>query len=96
MELHPSAITDHLAKENHIIYWEGMKFHARDSDWTARRVKEAVGIRKTGAHTMERETGAPLTTIIVLQVAVEEVIAICHKQHNTLALMMPIVTVRRN
>ena len=37
-ELHPSAIMDHAcaAKENHIIDWEGVKFSARDTDWTAR------------------------------------------------------------
>ena len=28
-ELHPSAITDHVAKENHTIDWEGVKFPAR-------------------------------------------------------------------
>ena len=35
-ELHYSAITDHvLDKENPKIDWEGVKFHARDTDWTA-------------------------------------------------------------
>ena len=50
MELHLSAITDHVAKENHTIDWEGVKFPARDTDWTARAVKEAVEIRKRAAH----------------------------------------------
>ena len=31
-ELHPSAITDHIAKENHTIDWKGVKFPARDTD----------------------------------------------------------------
>ena len=56
-ELHPSAITDHLAKENHTIDWECVKFPARDTDCTARGVKEAVKIRKAGAHAMNRDGG---------------------------------------
>ena len=56
-ELHPSSITDHVAKENHTIDWEGVKFPARDTDWTARGVKEAVEIRRTGAHAMTRDRG---------------------------------------
>ena len=35
-ELHPSATTDHVEKENYTIDWEGVKFPARDTDWTAR------------------------------------------------------------
>ena len=31
-ELHPSAITDHLAKENNTIDWKSVKFPARDTD----------------------------------------------------------------
>ena len=46
-ELHPSTIMDHV--ENHTIYWEGVKFPARDTDWPARGMKEAIEIRKTGA-----------------------------------------------
>ena len=48
--MHPSAITDHVGKEDHTIDWESMKFPARDTEWTAIGVKEAVEIRKTGAH----------------------------------------------
>ena len=40
-ELNPSAITDHVAKK-HTIELEGVKFPARDTDWTARGVKEVV------------------------------------------------------
>ena len=57
MELHPSAITDHVAKENHTIDWEGVKFPDRDTDLTDTWVKEAVETRKTGAHTMNRDVG---------------------------------------
>ena len=56
-ELHPLAITDYVAKENHTIDWQGVKFPARDTGWTARGVKEAVEIRKTGTHAMNRDGG---------------------------------------
>ena len=48
---------DLVAKENHTIDWEGVKFPTRDTDWTARGVKEAVEIRTTGHHTMNRDRG---------------------------------------
>ena len=54
---YPSAITDHAAEENHTIDWEGLKFPARDTDWTVRVVKEAVEVRKTRAQSMNREEG---------------------------------------
>ena len=57
MELHPLAITDHVVKEDHTIDWVGVKFPARDTDWTARLVKKAVEIRKTGTHVMNRDVG---------------------------------------
>ena len=34
-----------------------MKFPVRDTDWTSRGVKEAVEIRKTGPHAMNRDGG---------------------------------------
>ena len=49
-EVHPSAIMDHIAKANHSINWEGVKFPARDTDWTAREVKDAVEIRNPQGH----------------------------------------------
>ena len=39
--MHPSAIMDHVAKENNTIDWEGVKFPAKDTDWAAREVNEA-------------------------------------------------------
>ena len=54
-ELHLSAITDHVAKNT--IDWEGIKFPTSDNDWTTRVVKEAVKIRKTAAHSMNRDKG---------------------------------------
>ena len=74
------AITDHVAKKNHTIAREGVKFLARYTDWTVRGVKEAVEIRKIGAHAMNRDGGVSPTSIIVLQVAGEEDVTICHKQ----------------
>ena len=35
-DMHPSAITDHVTKNNHTIDWDGVKFPNRDSD-TMRR-----------------------------------------------------------
>ena len=37
-EVHPSAIMDLVAKNNHTIDWEGMKFPSRDSDTTKRGI----------------------------------------------------------
>ena len=47
-EVHPFDITDHAVKEKHTIHvdWEGVTFPTRDTDWTARRVKEAVRDQK--------------------------------------------------
>ena len=47
-----SAITDHVARNNHTIYWEGVKFHSRDSDTVKRGIWEAIAIKKTRADTM--------------------------------------------
>ena len=57
LEVHPLAIMDHATKENHSIDWKAVKFPARDTDWTARGVKEAVKIRKTRAHSINRDGG---------------------------------------
>ena len=69
----PLAITDHAMKENHTIYWYGVKFPLRDTDWIVRDVKEAVKIKKTRAHSRNKDEGwAPPTTNIELQAAGEE------------------------
>ena len=57
LETHPLSITDHTVKENHTIYWEDVIFPTKDTDWTVRCVKEAVEMRKTKAHTMNRDAG---------------------------------------
>ena len=56
-ERYPSTITDHVAKENYTIDWESVTFPAKGVNWTARAVKEAVEIRKIGAHAMSRDAG---------------------------------------
>ena len=59
---------DDVAKENHTIDWEGVKFHARDTDWTARGVKEVDEMRKGSPHHEQRWGASPIT-IVALQVA---------------------------
>ena len=55
MEVHHSAIMDHVAKENHTIDWEGVTFPTRNNDWTATGVKEAGKTNSIGAHIMDRD-----------------------------------------
>ena len=57
LEVHSSAIIDHVARNNHTIDWEGVKFPSRDSDTTKRGIWEAIAIKKTGAHAMNRDRG---------------------------------------
>ena len=89
MELHPLAITDPVAKEDHTIDWDGVKFPVRDTDWTSRGVNGGSRDQKDRSPHHEQGWDARLTTIIVLQVAGEEDVAICYKRYNTLALKMP-------
>jgi hypothetical protein len=57
IEQHKSAITDHLAQENHVIDWEGTKIIDREGHRTTRQVKEAIWIRRS-KNTMNRDEGA--------------------------------------
>ena len=43
-EEHPSAITDHVARINYTIEWEGVKFPSRGSGTTNRGIWEAITI----------------------------------------------------
>ena len=45
-ELHPSAITDHVTRNNHTIDWEGVKFPSRDCDTIMRGIWESIAIKK--------------------------------------------------
>ena len=45
-EMHPSAITEHVAQTNHIIYWGSIKLPMKKDTWITRRIKESISIRK--------------------------------------------------
>ena len=62
----------------------------RDTEWTARGVKEAVEIRKNGAYSMNRDGGHHQLPTIVLQAAGEEDVT------SSSALMMQIDRVQQN
>ena len=47
----------HVVKENHTIDFEGVKLPTRETDRTAREVRESVKIIKTGSHAMNRDGG---------------------------------------
>ena len=57
-EQHKSAITDHVAQENHIIKWDEAKILDRDSNTFSRRIREAIEIRKKGAKAINRDEGS--------------------------------------
>ena len=45
-ELNKSAITDRCNKENHMIAWDKVKILNQESKTTARRIKEAIAIKR--------------------------------------------------
>ncbi|XP_072051531.1 uncharacterized protein [Amphiura filiformis] len=49
-EQHKSAITDHVAQENHVINWEGASILDKDSNAVSRRIRESIQIPKVGFH----------------------------------------------
>ena len=49
-ELHNSAITDHVARNNHTIDWEGVKFPSRDCDTIRRGMWEAHAMNCDWVH----------------------------------------------
>ena len=55
-EMNKSAITDHVAKENHIIDWENAKILDKEENKKARWIKEAIWIRSKD-NTMNRDGG---------------------------------------
>ncbi len=57
-EIHKSAITDHIAQQNHVVDWEGARILDRDSNSFTRRIREAIQIRKKGATAINRDEGA--------------------------------------
>ena len=44
--MNKSAITDYVAKENHVINWSGAKILEREGHRKTRQVKESTWIRK--------------------------------------------------
>ena len=54
---HKSAITDHVAQENHSIKWDRARMVERERDWVARGVREAVVIRQFHNRNMNRDEG---------------------------------------
>ena len=70
MEIHQSALTNHVASKNHMIDWEGVRLLAKEPDWKKRGVKEAIFIRKAGTHAINRDGGAPPSSRSFLEAAV--------------------------
>ena len=56
-QMNKSAITDHVIQEKHVIDWEGARMLAREDQDMARRVKEAIWIKRTPTN-MNRDGGA--------------------------------------
>ena len=56
-ETNKSAITDHVAKENHVIYWSSAEILNRESHRKTRQLKESICIQKE-VNTMNRDGGA--------------------------------------
>ena len=44
--MNKSAITDHVAKENHVINWSGAKILQREGHRKTRQVKESIWMQK--------------------------------------------------
>jgi len=57
-QLHKSAITDHVTRENHVIDWNQVKVVGHESDRRTRWIKEAIAIRKCKDKCMNRDTGS--------------------------------------
>ncbi|XP_072039403.1 uncharacterized protein [Amphiura filiformis] len=57
-EFNKSAITDHVAADNHVIDWEGATILDKEANQFKRKVREAIWIRRKGAATMNRDIGS--------------------------------------
>jgi hypothetical protein len=56
-EQHKSAITDHIAQENHTIDWDSAKIIDKDTDKQKRWIREAIWIRRQGPKIINRDEG---------------------------------------
>ena len=52
-----SAISDHVARANHVINWGESRIIEREEDRKARWIKESICIRKRGQTVMNRDEG---------------------------------------
>ena len=57
-EENKSAITDHIAAENHVIDWKEPKILERESNEMSRKIREAIWIRRRGEQVMNRDIGS--------------------------------------
>ena len=55
--INKSALSDHVAQNNHTINWKGSKIVARDSNKFTRWIREAIHIQKETGHSMNRDMG---------------------------------------
>ena len=55
LEQTKSAISDHIARANHVIDWDEAKILGREHNKKSREVREAIEIRRRGAKTLNRE-----------------------------------------
>ena len=56
-EQNKSAITDHVAEDNHVIGWKQSKIRDRENIRSRRHIKESIWIRSRGAKTLNRDSG---------------------------------------
>jgi len=59
--MNKSAITDHVAKENHVTHWSGAKILEREGHQKTMQVKESIWIRKGTQLHEQRWRGIQLT-----------------------------------
>ena len=52
-----SAISDHVARENHVIDWKNPKILGHEHHKKSREIREAMEIRRRGDKTLNREEG---------------------------------------
>ena len=57
VEVHQSAITDHVAQYNHTIDWDKVMFPAKEPQWKMRGIQEAIHIFKSRPNTLNRDGG---------------------------------------
>ena len=73
MEIHQSALMDHVASNNHMIDWEGARLPTKEPDWKKRGVKESIFIRKAGMHAINLDRGCHLLPEVFSKLLCHEV-----------------------